>query len=66
MYIYTKMLGPAPRKVVLLLEPIQFFCEASYDARGRERGDALCCTATPDRNCQFGPIFSEKEDQNFE
>ena len=45
------MLGPAPRKVVLLLEAIQFFCEASYDGRGRERGDALCCTATP------GPKF---------
>ena len=36
----TKMLRPAPGKVVLLLEAIQFYCEASYDGRGRERGDS--------------------------
>ena len=43
------MLGPAPRKVVLLLEAIQFFCEASYDGRGRERGDSYTeCICIPD------------------
>ena len=46
------MLGLAPGKVVLILKAIQFFCEASYGGRGREGGDALCCTVTP------GPKFS--------
>lgn len=35
------MLRPVPRKVVLLLEAIQFLHEASYDGRGRERGDSF-------------------------
>ena len=28
------------RKSGLIFEAIQFFCEASYDGRGRERGDS--------------------------